>query len=221
MKKILLLFIILFFQNSYSQALGYNAELSAILSSNHTARLMSNFKQKDSWRRAKESHEEVEKNMLKVMAVKKQLYNAMSNISMGMVQGKQLLFINEEIKKLPEDLKELRKAWKAESISSIVLRTKVISEMTSLILESSHEIVNSLFKINSTLLLDHYARQQILDNIQRNVFLIRIRVKAFTTLITNYNKLNWLQKTTTLNNYINKDKEMFRSIQRGLKYIEN
>ncbi|MDO5608723.1 MAG: hypothetical protein Q4G08_09745, partial [Capnocytophaga sp.] len=163
------------------------------------------------YKKQKELYEDGEKQMMQVMAIHEYIYQQLYNVNSLFKQGKQMKYIYEYAKQIPENGAEMLRLSAENPQHSVWLKDyyqTLFEQMVGLMTQ----IEEVLLKSDKDLLMDAADRNELISKIYYKLRQINVSILSVTNLIQFGKNRAYIYSIPILGNYVSQDKMLVESI---------
>lgn len=223
MRSKIIMVIVLFLMNLQSKAqyvqLYYDQKTYEAVTENQFMRMANEALHTNTTKNIKESLDNINKNIAKVVVVRNQIYNSLVNVNEALKDGKELAFIVKIVKEISDQCIELGKMASGNPLY-VAFANKQANNALYQSVNIFKDINQLILKEGNGLLMDYNTRDGLLRNLTQRLQLLRAEVYLANQTIY-YAKINGLWSSLNpFKGVINSDMSIINDIMWKAKLIK-
>lgn len=218
----ILTIIVLFFQKIQAQYIAYdtvfNPTLLAQITVNNGMRLTSLEIFRKSFKKQQEWYDNAKKDMATILVIHEFIYEQLYNVNSLFKQGKKVIYINEYMLKILNELDILQQKG-FRNLKYLHVTTKYYTKILKKIIDLG-EGLKSIIEKNKKLLMDPYDRDELLDNHLSKLQMIYIEILNINNIIEFSSNRAYIYSIPELGTWVEMDKDLTKDIIYKIKNIK-
>lgn len=198
--------------------IAINDRLLVQLQKNQTARVQSEKSFFRSYEKQKELYDKAVKKVAQVVVIQEYIYNHLYNVNSVFYQSKKLKYIYKDITTIINDVQKIIQL-SAKYPQYQVFFTKRYEQIIARALEIREFIQNKILKVDRSVLMDGYERDELISEASMKVRSLRVITYYTRSLLERVKNKPYLMHIPKFASYVDLDKMIISDIIRSYKRL--
>lgn len=185
-----------------AQSVVINEKLLAQLTKNQTVRLASNSAILSSYEKQKKLYDDINLKIAQIVAIQNFIYNNLTNVQVGIKQGKQLYYLSKTFIQIGQNATEVVSLTVTHPEYAVLLNRFYIAATTEL-LSMKSELTENILREDADFLMDPYDRQLAIQNLSVKAQMINGYLICIRLRLKNAKKIPYIYQIPNINTYVN------------------
>lgn len=194
-----------------AQSVVINEKLLAQLTKNQTVRLASNSAILSSYEKQKKLYDDINLKIAQIVAIQNFIYNNLTNVQVGIKQGKQLYYLSKTFIQIGQNATEVVSLTVTHPEYAVLLNRFYIAATTEL-LSMKSELTENILREDADFLMDPYDRQLVIQKLSVKAQMINGYLICIRLRLKNAKKIPYIYQIPTINTYVNLDRLVIKEI---------
>ena len=194
-----------------AQCVVINEKLLAQLTKNQTVRLASNSAILSSYEKQKKLYDDINLKIAQIVAIQNFIYNNLTNVQVGIKQGKQLYYLSKTFIQIGQNATEVVSLTVTHPEYAVLLNRFYIAATTEL-LSMKSELTENILREDADFLMDPYDRQLVIQKLSVKAQMINGYLICIRLRLKNAKKIPYIYQIPTINTYVNLDRLVIKEI---------